>query len=87
MHVAREPVARFLTRVRHPVNADVNDDDSGLHHVGSDELGPTDGGDEHVGLARERREVRGSGVANGHGAVCTRTFLEGEERDGLPDNE
>jgi hypothetical protein len=69
------------------IDTDVDDDGSGLHHVGGDKFGPADGGDEHVGLAGERSEIGGAGVADGDGAVGTRALLQGEQCDGFTDDQ
>jgi len=60
---------------------------AGFDHVGGDELGAADGGDEHVGLTGDLGEVAGAGVADGDGAVGAGFFLEGEQRDGFTDDE
>ena len=87
MHVAGEAVTGFLGRIGHAVDAHIDDDGAGLDHVGRDEFGAADGGDEDVGLAGDRGQVGGLRVADGDGGVGPRLLLEGEQGDGFADDE
>ena len=57
--VARKESVELLARVD-AVDADVDEGRAGLDHLRRDEAGTADGGDEDVGLARDRRRGRGS---------------------------
>ena len=54
----------------------------GLDHLRRDEAGPADGGNQNVGLPRDRRQVARLRVANRNGGV----LVEQQHRDGLAHN-
>ena len=85
VHVADDAVAGLLGGVRHAVDADVDDDCAGLDHVGGDEAGLADRGDDDVGQPDDSGQVFGARVGDGDGAVATL----GEEQGGggLADDE
>ena len=61
------------------VDSDVDDDGAGLDPVGLDLLGPAHRDDEDVGLPGERGGVAGRGVADRHGRIAARPFLDEEQ--------
>ena len=87
MHVAGETVASFFGGIGDAVDADVDDHGAGFHHVGRDKLGAADGGDEDIGLARDRSKIARAGVADRNGGVGAGFFLQREQGDGFADNE
>ena len=71
----------------HKIPALVDHDGPGFHHVGRDELRPPDGGDQHVGEARDGMQIPRRGMADGYRAVRAGPLLQGEERDGFAHDE
>src|SRR4051812_39061153 len=53
LNVARKAITGFLRRVRYAVDPHVDDYDPGFHHVSRDELCPSNGCDQDVGLSRD----------------------------------
>ncbi len=87
--VPDQPVAGFLrgSRATRLIPTSITTD-AGLHHVGRDEFGPADRGDQHVGLPGDRRPGSAClGMADGDGGVGAGLFLEREEGGGLSDDE
>ena len=87
MYVAGEAVPCLFCGIRHTVDAHVDDDGSGLHHISSDELGLADGGDKNIGLPGNGGQICGLGMADGDGGVGPGLALHGEQGGGFADDE
>lgn len=68
------------------VDADVDNGGAVFDHVGGDEVGASDGGDEEVGLAGDFGKVGGAGMADGDGGVAGEGFAHHEEGGGFTDD-
>ena len=54
----------YVGQVGDAVDADVDQDGSGLDHIRRDEAGPADGGDQDIGFAGEPGEILRTAVAD-----------------------
>lgn len=68
------------------VDADVDNGGAVFDHVGGDEVGAPDGGDEEVGLSGDGGEVGGAGMTDGDGGVAGEGFAHHEEGGGFADD-
>ena len=80
----RKPLGEDV--IGHAVDADVDDDAAGGHHLGLDGPGHAHGRDEDIGLEREPAEVRRRGVAHGHRGVGALALLDEHGRQRLADD-
>jgi len=64
------------------VHANVDHAGAGFDHVAGHEFRPADGGNEHVGAARDRREIAALRMADGD----ARILLQEEQRERLADD-
>ena len=64
------------------VHSHIQHDRSGLHHVGRDEMTPTNRSHDYVSLQRMQLQVGCTAVANGDGGI----FLQQHHRHGLANN-
>ena len=83
-HVSDEPGAGFFRGVRDAVDADIDDDGTGLDPICLYHFRAAYGGDEYIGTAANGGEVCGAGVGDGDGGVGS--FCEEEHGHGLADD-
>ncbi len=85
--IADDAEAGFARGVVDAVDADVDDNGSGGHHVGGNEAGTTDGGDDDVGGAENSGEVLCARVAESDSGVAVDVFAGEEEGNRFANDE
>src|SRR5439155_16432233 len=76
LHVADQAIALFARGIVHAIDADIDHDGAGFHHVAAHKLRLADGDDEDVRLERVLLDVPGARVAHGDGSIATRAVLQ-----------
>ena len=84
--ITDEAVAALCFGIFDAVDADVDDGGAVLDHLGGEEMGAPDRGDDEVGLAGNGGEVGGAGMADRDGGVAGEGFAHHEEGGGFADD-